>query len=269
MKLKDKVAIVVGGASGVGRASATLLAEEGAKVMIADVVPENAEKVASDIKAKGGEASTFTMDFRFEEQAFAMADAALERYGKIDILVNAAGGIVGTLLPTKLTGDFPMAGVPVVEQSKELWDWMMDMNLNGPRHVVKAVLGNMIKNNYGKIVLLSSIAAIDGLPGNSDYTAAKAGVIGFAKALAGEVAAHGIQVNCVTPSATWSEGRQAAMARREHETGEKLQVDMSGMAMPEELAEAVLFLVSHGSDHMSGKNIIFGMPMVMPRPQRR
>jgi NAD(P)-dependent dehydrogenase (short-subunit alcohol dehydrogenase family) len=264
MKLEDKVAIVVGGASGVGRASATLLAQEGAKVMIADVVPENAEKVASDIKAKGGEASTFTMDFRFEEQAFAMAEAALERYDKIDILVNAAGGIVGTLLPTKLTGDFPLRGAPVAEQSKELWDWMMDMNLNGPRHVVRAVINHMIERKTGKIVLFSSIAAIDGLPNNSDYTAAKAGVIGFTKALAREVASYGIQANCVTPSATWSEGRQAAGERARQE-GREVRADMSKLklAMPEELAEAVLFLVSYGSDHMSGQNIIFGVPMAM------
>ena len=262
MKLKDKVAIVVGGASGIGRASAVLLAREGARVVIADVVPENAEKVAQEIKAKGGEASTFTMDFRYEEQAFDMAKDTLEKYGQIDILVNAAGGIVGTLLPTKLTGDLPMRGAPVAEQSKELWDWMMDMNLNGPRHCVRAVINHMIEKGSGKIVLVSSIAAIDGLPNNSDYTAAKAGIIGFVKALAREVAPFGIQANCVTPSATWSEGRQAAMERGRQE-GREINVDMSGMAMPEELAEAVLLLVSSGSDHMSGQNIIFGVPRPM------
>jgi NAD(P)-dependent dehydrogenase (short-subunit alcohol dehydrogenase family) len=122
------------------------------------------------------------------------------------------------------------------------------------------VINHMIERRSGKIVLVSSIAAIDGLAGNSDYTAAKAGVIGFTKALAREVAQYGIQVNCVTPSATWSEGRQAAMAHHRPE-GQEVQVDMSGLAMPEELAEAVLFLVSHGSDHMSGQNIIFGIPM--------
>jgi NAD(P)-dependent dehydrogenase (short-subunit alcohol dehydrogenase family) len=261
MKLKDKVAIVVGGASGVGRASATLLAEEGAKVMIADVVPGNAEKVASDIKAKGGEVSTFTMDFRFEEQAFAMAKATLEKYGQIDILVNTAGGIVGTLLPTGLTGSLPRASAVAV-QTKEVWDWMMDMNLNGPRHCVRAVINNMIERKTGKIVLFSSVAAIDGLPNNSDYSAAKAGVIGFTKALAREVAPYGIQANCVTPSATWSEGRQAA-GERSRQEGRKVEVDMSKLAMPEELAEAVLFLVSKGSDHMSGQNIVFGIPMAI------
>jgi 3-oxoacyl-[acyl-carrier protein] reductase len=266
MKLEDKVAIVVGGASGVGRASATILAQEGASVMIADVVPENAKKVADDIKAKGGEASTVTVDFRYEDQADNMAKTTLDKYGKIDILVNTAGGIVGTLLPTKLTGDLPTRGAPVVEQSKELWDWMMDMNLNGPRHCVKAVVGHMMKQGSGKIVLFSSVAAVDGLPNNTDYSAAKAGIIGFVRALAGEVASYGIQVNCITPSATWSEGRKAAMEY--HRPGQKLEVDMSGLAMPEELAEAVLFLVSYGSDHMSGKNIIFGVPMRMARQQR-
>jgi len=263
MKLKDKVALIVGGASGIGRASSVLLAQEAAKVMIADVVPENADIVASEIQAKGGTASIVQVDFRYEDQVNAMVKKTLDTFGHIDIFVNAAGGIVGTLLPTKLTGNFPMKGAPVAEQTKELWDWMMDMNLNGPRHCVRAVINHMIERKTGKIVLVSSIAAIEGLAGNSDYTAAKAGIIGFAKALAREVAPFNIQVNCVTPSATWSEGRQAAMARVRQEQGREIPVDMSTMAMPEELAEAVLFLVSHGSDHMSGQNIIFGVPMPM------
>ena len=262
MKLTDKVAIVVGGGSGVGRASAALLAQEGASVMIADVVIESANKVADDIKAKGGEASTVKVDFRYEEEVNEMVRVTLEKYGKIDILVNAAGGIVGTLLPTNLAGNLPVRGAPVAEQTKELWDWMMDMNLNGPRHCVRAVINHMIERKSGKIVLFSSVAALDGLPNNSDYSAAKAGVIAFTKALAKEVAPYGIQANCVTLSGTWSEGRQAAMERGRQE-GREIKVDMSKLAMPEELAEAVLFLVSSGSDHMSGQNIIFGTPMVM------
>lgn len=265
MKLKDKVAIVVGGGSGVGRASAALLAQEGASVMIADVVIENADKVAADIKVKGGEAATVKMDFRYEEEVDEMVRATLKKYGKIDILVNVAGGIVGTLLPTNLTGNLPVRGAVVAEQSKELWDWMVDMNLNGPRNCVRAVINHMIERGSGKIVNFSSVAAVDGLPTNSDYAAAKAGVIAFTKSLAGEVARYGIQANCVTPSATWSEGRQAAMERGRQEGRQQIPVDMSKMAMPEELAEAVLFLVSYGSDHMSGQNIIFGLPMVPGR----
>jgi NAD(P)-dependent dehydrogenase (short-subunit alcohol dehydrogenase family) len=264
MKLEDKVAIVVGGASGVGRASATLLAQEGARVMIADVVIGNASKVADDIKAKGGEASIVKVDFRYENEVNEMARVTLEKYGQIDILVNTAGGIVGTLLPTKLTGNLPVRGAPVAEQTKELWDWMIDMNLNGPRHCVRAVINHMIERGSGKIVLFSSVAALDGLPNNSDYSAAKAGIIAFTKALAREVAPYGIQANCVTPSATWSEGRQAAMERHRPE-GQEIAIDMSMLAMPEELAEAVLFLVSSGSDHMSGQNIIFGIPMMPGR----
>jgi NAD(P)-dependent dehydrogenase (short-subunit alcohol dehydrogenase family) len=264
MKLEGKVAIVVGGGSGIGRASATLLAQEGATVMIADVVIESANKVVDRIKANGGEASAVRVDFRREEEVNEMARATLKRYGQIDILVNTAGGIVGTLLPTNLTGNLPTRGAPVAEQTNELWDWMIDMNLNGPRHCVRAVINHMIERGSGKIVLFSSVAAIDGLANNSDYSAAKAGIIGFTRALAREVAPHGIQANCVTPSATWSEGRQAAMEKHRPE-GQELSVDTSKLAMPEELAEAVLFLVSRGSDHMSGQNIVFGTPMVPGR----
>jgi len=264
VKLKSKVAIVVGGGSGIGRASATLLAREGARVMIADVVMENADKIADVIRKAGGEASAVRVDFRKVEDVNEMARTTLEKYGQIDILVNTAGGIVGTLLPTNLTGNLPWRGAPVAEQTKELWDWMMDMNLNGPRHCVRAVINHMMERRSGKIVLFSSVAAIDGLANNSDYSAAKAGIIGFTRALAREVAPFGIQANCITPSATWSEGRQAAMERGRQE-GRQVTADMSGLAMPEELAEAVLFLSSSGSDHMSGQNIVFGVPMAPGR----
>jgi NAD(P)-dependent dehydrogenase (short-subunit alcohol dehydrogenase family) len=260
MKLKDKVAIVVGGGSGIGRASAALLAQEGAKVMIADVVIAHADKVAADIRAKGGEASTLKVDFRHEEEVKEMVSATLAKYAKIDILVNAAGGIVGTLLPTDLTGKLPTKGAPVAEQSKELWDWMIDINLNGPRHCVRAVINHMIERKSGKIVLVSSVAAMEGLPNCSDYSAAKAGVISFVRALAREVEPYNIQANCISPSATWSEGRQAAIDRHRAK-GEELKEDPRRLAMPEELAEAVLFLASKGSDHMSGQNIIFGLPV--------
>jgi len=252
MKLKDKVAIVVGGGSGIGRASAKLLAKEGAKVMIADLVIENANKVADDIRAAGGEVSTFQMDMTKEEEAQEMARVTLEKYGQIDILANVAGGSMGPNIRDSLG--------PFVESTKEMWDRIIDINLNGARNCTRAVINHMVERRYGKIVSFSSIAAVNGMSGGVDYAAAKAGIIAFTKSLAMEMAPHGVYVNCVTPSGTASERIKAFMKARQEREGQAEGPIISMFAEPEELATAVLFLVSGDADHVSGQNIIFGVP---------
>jgi len=258
MKLEDRVAIVVGGGSGIGRASSILMAREGAKVMIADLVPENANKVADEIKAAGGEVSTIIMDMTKEEDANKMAQVTLEKYGKIDILANIAGGSMGPNIRDSL--------VPFVECSKEMWDRIIDINLNGARNCTRAVIEHMIERRYGKIVCFSSIAAINGMSGGVDYAAAKSGIIGFVKAIALEMAQYGIYANCITPSGTMSERIRKFMVGRQD--SERQQASITMFAEPEELAEAVLFLVSSSSDHVSGQNIIFGVPST-PAPPRQ
>jgi NAD(P)-dependent dehydrogenase (short-subunit alcohol dehydrogenase family) len=253
MKLKDKVAIVVGGGNGIGRASAKLLAQEGAKVMIADLVIENANKVADDIRATGGEVSTFQMDMTKEEDCKKMVEATLKKYGKIDILCNIAGGSLGPNIRDNLE---PFAG-----QTKEMWDRIIDINLNGARNCTRAVINHMMERRSGKIVSFSSIAAINGMQGGVDYSAAKAGIIAFTKSLAMEMSPYGVYVNCVTPSGTASERiKKSMLARQQGQQGGGQAPAMSMFAEPEELAEAVLFLVSDASNHMSGQNIIFGVP---------
>ncbi len=249
MKIKDRVAIVVGGGSGVGRASSKLLAQEGAKVMLCDLVSETAEQVATDIRAAGGEVTTFQMDMTKEEDCIYMAKATMAKYGKIDILCNIAGGSVGPNIRDNL--------VQFIDQDKKMWDRIVDINLNGARNCTKAVLPYMMERKYGKIVSFSSIAAVNGMSGGSDYAAAKAGIVAFMKSIALEMSPYSIYANTITPSATMSErirkyieGRQAA---------EQQQRSISMFAEPEELAEMVLFLVSSASDHMSGQNIIFGV----------
>jgi NAD(P)-dependent dehydrogenase (short-subunit alcohol dehydrogenase family) len=251
MKLKDKVAIVVGGGSGIARASSKLLAQEGAKVMIADLNIEAANKVADDIKALGYEAATVKIDMRKEEDANKMVKVTLEKYGKIDILVNVAGGSVGNyIIDREEVGLF-------AQSTKEKWDRIFDSNINGARNCTRAAINHMIENGSGKIVCFSSIAAVNGLVSGVDYSAAKAGIIGFTRSLAKEVEPHGIQVNCITPVGTLSERMLSGIEKR-RQAGQ--EVDTSKFCTPEEVAEAVLFLVSHGSDHMSGHNIIFGTP---------
>ena len=250
MKLENKVAIVVGGGSGVGRASSKLFAKEGAKVMLCDLVKENADKVAAEIAANGGEVTTFQMDMTKEEDCVKMAEATVAKYGKIDILCNIAGGSIGPNIRENL--------VQFVDQDKAMWDRIIDINLNGARNCTKAILPYMIEKQYGKIVSFSSIAAINGMSGGSDYAAAKAGIIAFMKSIALEQSSNNIYANTITPSATMSERIRKHMEGRQ-QAGQQ-QSSLSMFAEPEELAEAVLVLVSSASDHVSGQNIIFGVP---------
>jgi 3-oxoacyl-[acyl-carrier protein] reductase len=252
MKLKDKVALVVGGGSGAGRATAKLLAEEGAKVMVADVDKESANKVAGEIKETGGDASTVQVDMTKEPEVENMVKTTLARYGQIDILCNIAGGSMGRFIRDKLT--------PFAEQGKAEWDRILDVNLNGARNCTKAVISHMIQRRSGKIVSFSSIAAVNGMKDGADYAAAKAGIIGLTKSLAIEMAPYGIQVNCITPSATLTERIQKYMVAARERDPNARKMDLSNFAKPEDLAAAVLFLVSENADHVSGQNIIFGVP---------
>jgi len=250
MKLEDRVAIVVGGGSGIGRASSKLLAQEGARLMVCDIMKETADKVAEEIREAGGEATSFQIDMTREEDCLKMAKATVDKYGKIDILCNIAGGSMGVNIRDRL--------VPFIEQDKQMWDRLIDINLNGARNCTKAVLPYMIERKYGKIVNTSSIAAVIGMPGGTDYAAAKAGIIAFTKTLAMEMASYGIYVNAITPSGTNSERIRKYMVGKQPEEQQQRSITM--FAEPEELAEMVLFLVSGASDHMSGQNIIFGVP---------
>ena len=250
MKLKDKVAIVVGGGSGIGKASATLMAQEGAMVTIADLSIERANKVADNVKAMGFEPATMKIDMRKEEDAQEMVKVTLGKYGKIDILVNVAGGGVGEfIIERKEVGTF-------AESTKDKWDRILDANLNGPRNCTRAVINHMIERRTGKIINFSSITFERGNAG-VDYTAAKGGIVGFTRALAREVEPYKIQVNCITPVGTLSE-RMLGAIERHRQAGE--EVDLNAYCTPEEVAEAVLFLASAASDHVSGQNIIFGTP---------
>jgi 3-oxoacyl-[acyl-carrier protein] reductase len=244
MKLEGKVAIVVGGGSGIGRASAKLLAKEGAKIMIADRNLEGAEKVAKEIKDTGGEVSTIIINMIEEEEAFRMVEVTLKKYGKIDILCNVAGGSVGRYIRDKQT-PFPVS-------TKEEWDTQIAVNLTGCRNCTRAVINHMMERRYGKIVNFSSMAGVDGTPGVVDYSAAKAGIIGFTKALAQEMSSYNIQINCIAPSGVYTERIQAFAEARRKENPTAPQMDMSMLAQPEEIANTVLFLVSDDTNHIKG-----------------
>lgn len=256
MKLKDKVAVVVGGGAGIGRASSKLFAQEGAKVMIADIDIDSANKVVAEVKAAGGDAVAFKVDFTKEREAQAMVKAALDRFGKIDILANIAGGSVGRGIRDKLG--------PFSESTKDEWDRLFDINVNGPRNCTRAVIHHMMERRSGKIVCFASIAAVSGMVNGTDYAAAKGAIISFTRSLAMEMAPYGVYVNCVTPSGVATERINTFMPGPGNAARQDDRGTMNNLATPEEIAAATLFLVSDDSNHVSGQNIIFGVPASRP-----
>jgi 3-oxoacyl-[acyl-carrier protein] reductase len=249
MKLQDKTAVIVGGGSGIGRATAKLFAEEGAKVVIADRNIEGAESVKKEIDAAGGESIAIEVNMIEEDQAVKMIQESIAVYGKVDILCNVAGGSVGRYIRDKQS-PFPTA-------TREEWDTILAVNLTGCRNCTKAVINHMIERKYGKIVNVSSMAGVDGSPGVVDYSAAKAGVVGFTKALAQEMSPHNIQVNCVAPMGVFTERIEAFVEARKKENPDAQQMDLSALAMPEEIARTILFLASDDTSHLRGCVIPF------------
>jgi NAD(P)-dependent dehydrogenase (short-subunit alcohol dehydrogenase family) len=245
MRIKDKVAIVTGGGGGIGQATCRLLAREGGKIMIADVVAGEAEKLAASIRGEGGDADVAVVDITKYEAAISLSEATMKRYGRIDILVNLAGGSAGPAIRTKQQ--------IFAQSTPDRWEEMLTLNLVGTLNATRAVVNQMIEQKSGRIVSFSSSAGVIGGMRVADYSAAKAGVIGFTKALAKEVAPYGINVNSIAPGVVGTP-RMMAMAPEIME-GYLKGIRLRRFARPEELASVVLFLVADDSSYITGQNI--------------
>jgi len=187
--LKNKVALVTGGRRGMGKVHALMLAEQGAKVAITDVDLAECEKVAEEIKSKGGEAVAFKMDVTNKEEIEQVFGATVAQFGRLDILVNNAG----VYLPK-----------PFLEMTEEDWDKTIDINLKGEFLCAQAAAKEMLKNKWGRIINISSIASGQvgiGIAAGAHYTASKGGIIGMTETLAIELAPLGINVNVIAPGA--------------------------------------------------------------------
>ena len=255
MKLRDRVAMIVGGGNGIGARTCKLFAEEGARVLVADINLEAANRVAEEIKANGHEVAAYKVDHTKEEEAFKMVKFALDKFGQIDIMANIAGThgyIEGGEFIRKDEG-------PFAESTKALWDSTIDINLNGARNCTRAVVGHMMERHKGRIVNFSSIAAVNGAPGLAAYAAAKGGIISLTKTLARELAPYGILVNCIIPSQTATEQVLERMARNRQSNPGRPAPDMSRFADPMELAQVVLWLSADDVTHMSGQCISVGL----------
>ncbi|HLC27339.1 MAG TPA: SDR family NAD(P)-dependent oxidoreductase [bacterium] len=239
MELKDQGAIVTGGGGGIGRATVLRLAREGAVIAIADLSAENARTVAEEVRAGGGKAIALPVDVTRSSDVARMVEETTKSLGRIDILVNVAGGSLQKA---------------VAEMSEEEWDFIVDVNLKGTFLCSKAVLPTMMGRRSGAIVNISSIYGFTGNATRAHYSAAKAGVVGFTKALAQEMAPYHVRVNAVAP------GRIATPRVRGLYTDEewKKRIDpipMKRAGEPDEIAEAVFFLASPASIYITGQTL--------------
>jgi 3-oxoacyl-[acyl-carrier protein] reductase len=243
MRFRDKIAIVTGAASkrGIGRTTALRLALEGADVVVADMDLPGAEAVAEEIKAQGRRSFAVKTDVSKQEDVLRLVQKVLDQFGRIDILVNVAG----ITQPIK-----------VLDMTEADWDRIITTNLKGTFLCSKAVLPTMIKQRYGRIVNLSSVSGKrgGGVFGGAHYSAAKAGILGFAKALAREVAAYGITVNSVAPGLVATDIR-GGLESPEKQKEMSRDIPCQRLGTPEEVAAAIAFLASEEAGYITGEEI--------------
>jgi NAD(P)-dependent dehydrogenase (short-subunit alcohol dehydrogenase family) len=241
MRLKDKVAIVTGGAKGIGEAYSIGLAEEGAKVVIADTDVEGGEGVAKRIRGNGGAAHFVEIDVGVRKDAERMVGEAVGKFGTLDILVNNAG-----ILYT----------APVLETTEEMWDRMLAVNVKGLFFCAAAAAREMVKHKTGKIINISSIAAIGGQAGLCAYSSTKGAVLPITRVFALELAGDNIQVNAVLPGTTDTGMAKAAMADPAWTKQILEGIPMKRLGHTKDLLGAVLFFASEDSDYCTGQTLI-------------
>lgn len=246
-RVQDRVAVVTGAANGIGRAIAERLAGEGALVVGGDVDGAGLDQTVAAITAAGGTALGVVGDLTEPEPAKRLIDVAVDRFGRIEILVNDVGG---------------NRTAPIWEMPEETWDFVLRLNLRSTFLCTRAALPHMIRQRYGKIVCISS-GAREGTPwtayyaGGSAYSAAKAGVHGFIRDVALELADHGINVNAVAPGPIDTE-RVGAELRRLDETVDyspSRMTPLHRLGTPREVAHAVLFLASDEASYITGHTL--------------
>ncbi|MEK6727734.1 MAG: 3-oxoacyl-[acyl-carrier-protein] reductase, partial [Candidatus Omnitrophota bacterium] len=246
MRLKDKVALITGGARGIGRAIALLFAQQGADIALGDVNIEEAEKTCLEIEALGRRALPLGMDVTDYVKVEEALNKILDKFTKVDILVNNAGITKDNL---------------ILRMSQAEWDAVLNVNLKGTFNCIKAVSRPMVKQHSGKIISIASIIGLMGNPGQSNYSASKAGIIALTKTVAKELASRNINVNVVAPGFIQTE----MTAKLSDEVKEKMKVaiPLGRLGTPEDVAQACLFLASGDSNYITGQTMVVDGGMVM------
>jgi len=247
MQLQGKVAVVTGGASGIGRATAEKLAAAGAHVLLGDIAAEAGEAVAARAREKGQRADFFRLDVTDPDSIEAFRRDALSKAQQVDIVANVAGW---------------GKTEPFVKNTPDFWRKVVDLNLMGPVMVTRAFIEPMMERKAGKIVSVASDAGRVGSLGETVYSAAKGGVIAFTKGLAREMARYNITVNCVCPGPT-DTPLLAAVPDKIREAFVRV-TPMQRLAQPAEVADAVVFFASDATSFVTGQvlSVSGGLTMV-------
>ncbi|QDS48314.1 SDR family NAD(P)-dependent oxidoreductase [Staphylococcus aureus] len=240
--MKDKVGIVTAGGSGIGRASALLFAEEGAKVVVSDISTENGQETVEMIRKNGGEAIFISCNVANENEVETLVEKTVEHYGRLDWAHNNAG--IGA--PT----------APITETKREDWKRTMDVNLDGLFYCLKHQIKEMRKHGSGAIVNTASTGGLTGTPGLGAYTSSKWGVNGLTKTTALEFAEHNIRINSICPGMTRTRAVDHWMKEApEQAKAYEEDIPMKRMGTPEEQANAVIWLCSDKASFITGVNL--------------
>jgi NAD(P)-dependent dehydrogenase (short-subunit alcohol dehydrogenase family) len=240
MRLADKVVIVTGGSIGIGHAYSLWLAEEGARVVVADIA--DPQPTVKEIEARGGQALGVSCDVSREEDTLDLATKTLQRFGRIDVLVNNAA-LYGTLKRR------PFTEIPVEE-----WDRVMAVNLRGLFLCARAVFPVMKAQGKGKIINIASSTFFKGVPNYIHYTTSKGGVVGFTRSLARELGDVGIRVNAIAPGFTLSGENEKNMPEEGKQANIRMRM-LKRAQVPADLVGTLVFLASDDSDFITGQTI--------------
>lgn len=240
-ELKDKIALVTGAGQGIGKAIALTLAKHGASVVLFDI-SDKIFDVLKEIEKLGIKGLAVKCDVSRAEEVEKAVKEAISVFGRINILVNNAG-----IYPFK----------PILQMTEQDWERVLDINLKGTFLVTRAVLPKMIEQRSGKIINIASIAgSMVGYSNLAHYSASKAGVVGFTRALALEVAPYGINVNAISPGPIQSPGTEAIGLTKELYEQTVRSIPLGRMGLPEDVANLVVFLASDKSSFITGQNIV-------------
>jgi 3-oxoacyl-[acyl-carrier protein] reductase len=245
-RLVGRTVIVTGGGHGLGKAYSKRLAQEGANVVVADIDGTAAKAVAQKLEVEvGSKALGVAVDVSNVDSLRAMVAETVETFGRIDVLVNNAA-IFATI---------PISRLPFDEISIAEWDKIMEVNLKGVWLACRAVVPEMKRNKYGKIINISSGTAFKGTAGRVHYVASKAAILGFTRTMANELGPFNITVNCVAPGSTLSEDHATDEVRTFRQSGASSRA-LQRMQLPEDLVGSIAFFASGDSDFITGQTLV-------------